>query len=162
MQTPNVTCPPVLSAVLRALERGVHVHIVTSERLMILEQLVTAGTTTAQCMRRLIRRYKRCKAWSAEADEEARLREPGTLRIHYYRARIGKSQHQEPVQSHLKLTIVDGQWVVLGSGNMDRASWYTSQELGVAFFDQRFAIDVQEAVNADLFGRKKLAFDSVA
>ncbi|GAB7343412.1 hypothetical protein MBLNU457_1443t2 [Dothideomycetes sp. NU457] len=48
IQTPNVTAIPVLNAVLDMLRRGVEVHILTSERLMILEQLVTAGTTTAR------------------------------------------------------------------------------------------------------------------
>ncbi|OCL12171.1 hypothetical protein AOQ84DRAFT_162260, partial [Glonium stellatum] len=43
LQTPNLTSPPVLTALLRALRRGVAVHILTSSRLMILEQLVTAG-----------------------------------------------------------------------------------------------------------------------
>jgi phosphatidylserine/phosphatidylglycerophosphate/cardiolipin synthase-like enzyme len=39
----------------------------------------------------------------------------------------------EPAVSHLKMTLVDGRFLVLGSGNMDRASWFTSQELGMLF-----------------------------
>jgi phosphatidylserine/phosphatidylglycerophosphate/cardiolipin synthase-like enzyme len=58
IQTPNVTAPPVLSALLKALARGIDVRIVTSERLMILEQLVTAGTTTSRCIKKLIKRYQ--------------------------------------------------------------------------------------------------------
>ncbi|KAL2031854.1 hypothetical protein VTO58DRAFT_107205 [Aureobasidium pullulans] len=48
IQTPNLTAPPVLTAILRTLHRGINIHIVTSEKLMILEQLVTAGTTTSR------------------------------------------------------------------------------------------------------------------
>jgi phosphatidylserine/phosphatidylglycerophosphate/cardiolipin synthase-like enzyme len=29
---------------------------------------------------------------------------------------------------------VDGEYLMLGSGNMDRASWWTSQEIGVLFY----------------------------
>lgn len=36
-----------------------------------------------------------------------------------------------PVKLHAKVTIVDGERMLLGSGNMDAASWGTSQELGV-------------------------------
>ncbi|KAK5000617.1 hypothetical protein LTR28_013023, partial [Elasticomyces elasticus] len=58
IQTPNLTAIPVLSSVLNALRCGIDVSILTSERLMILEQLVTAGTTTSRCVRKLIKRYK--------------------------------------------------------------------------------------------------------
>ncbi|THX74709.1 hypothetical protein D6D05_06844 [Aureobasidium pullulans] len=54
IQTPNLTAPPVLTAILRTLHRGINIHIVTSEKLMILEQLVTAGTTTSRCISKLI------------------------------------------------------------------------------------------------------------
>ncbi|KAF2096560.1 phospholipase D/nuclease [Rhizodiscina lignyota] len=159
IQTPNVTAPPVLSGLLDALQRGVDVHIVTSERLMILEQLVTAGTTTTQCLKGLIRRYKRFLVQANSRDEEAGLRSLGQLRIEYYTPRSGRGI-AEPIQSHLKLTIVDNQWVVLGSGNLDRASFYTSQELGVAFLDTAFAKNVVDTVDAALQGRKKLYFAS--
>jgi len=49
---------------------------------------------------------------------------------------------------------------VLGSGNMDRASWFTSQELGVAFFSQEMARTVRRDVDGSLQGRKKVVYDS--
>ncbi|KAK1070821.1 hypothetical protein LTR74_003733 [Friedmanniomyces endolithicus] len=55
IQTPNLTSEVVLSELLACLGRGVDVTIVTSRKLMRLEQIVTAGTTTGRCVRRLIR-----------------------------------------------------------------------------------------------------------
>ena len=108
---------------LQALRRGVNIHILTSEKLMILEQLVTAGTTTARCMRKLVKLYKRAAASPRASDEEVQAVPLGQLRVDFYRPKAqGERREGEPVQSHLKLTIVDDQWTVLGSGNMDRAS----------------------------------------
>ena len=45
----------------------------------------------------------------------------------------------EPVKSHFKCVIMDEEITILGSGNMDRASWYTSQELGIAFVSREVA-----------------------
>lgn len=54
------------------------------------------------------------------------------------------------MKCHLKCTIVDDKAVVLGSGNMDRASWFTSQEVGVAIEDGRLVswirVEVQKAL----------------
>jgi phosphatidylserine/phosphatidylglycerophosphate/cardiolipin synthase-like enzyme len=61
----------------------------------------------------------------------------------------------EPVKSHFKTTIVDGEVTVMGSGNMDRASWYTSQELGVAFFGAEFARIIKGSVDKGLEERVK-------
>lgn len=158
MQTPNITATPVLNAMLSALQRGVNIHIVTSERLMILEQLVTAGTTTARCMKWLIRRYKLLGKKADGADLEAG-RELGELLIEYYMPRPNAGK-EEPVQSHLKLTIADDNITVLGSGNMDRASWYTSQELGVALLDPAFAATVKNEIKDALNGRTTVFFDS--
>ena len=75
----------------------------------------------------------------------------GDLRIEYF---TPKGQGRgEPQQSHLKCTIVDGELVILGSGNLDRASWFTSQELGVAFFDKAFAEKLQIDLEGALKGR---------
>jgi phosphatidylserine/phosphatidylglycerophosphate/cardiolipin synthase-like enzyme len=169
IQTPNVTAPPVLSALLAALARGIDVQILTSERLMILEQLVTAGTTTSRCITKLIKRYRKLGAKSSRSrlsDEEAAISppSPGSLQISYFEPFGGpKSRGQEggePQQSHLKMTIVDGEVVVLGSGNLDRASWYTSQELGVAFFDKQVVKKIVMAVDEAMQGRSKTVFDS--
>ncbi|KAK3714449.1 hypothetical protein LTR37_007755 [Vermiconidia calcicola] len=174
IQTPNLTCPPVLSALLKALARGVNIEILTSERLMILEQLGTAGTTTKRCVKKLIKRHERLVAEykariRGDADPvllesgELGRKQPGRLTVHYYRADpsgAGISGSAEPVQSHLKLTIVDGEVTVLGSGNMDRASWFTSQELGVAFFSKEFAAYVRSELDPMMVGRRKCVYDA--
>ncbi|KAE8850000.1 hypothetical protein PTNB85_00416 [Pyrenophora teres f. teres] len=167
IQTPNVTAPPVLSAILRALARGIDVRILTSERLMILEQLVTAGTTTSRCINRLIKRYRKLSSDTIQAtDEESPMAafQPGNLHISYFDA-IGGPRSRgreggEPQQSHLKMTIVDDEVLVLGSGNLDRASWFTSQELGVAFFDRDVVLKVKSAVDTGMEGRSRVVFDS--
>ncbi|CAI6332990.1 unnamed protein product [Periconia digitata] len=173
IQTPNVTSPPVLSAILSALARGIDVHIRTSARLMILEQLVTAGTTTSRCVKTLIKRYKRLVHSSQASslstnDEEAAIAispsRPGRLRIEFFEPLDGaKKRGQEggePQQSHLKMTCVDGEVVVLGSGNLDRASWFTSQELGVAFFDKNLVESIERSVGEAMNGRTRTVFDS--
>ncbi|EMD60602.1 hypothetical protein COCSADRAFT_150688 [Bipolaris sorokiniana ND90Pr] len=167
IQTPNLTSPPVLSALLRALARGVDVRILTSKRLMILEQLVTAGTTTTRCVRRLIRRYR---ALSSERqgliDEESAIAagQPGRLVVSYWTPLGGlKARGEEggeAQQSHFKMVSVDEEVVVLGSGNLDRASWFTSQELGVAFFGKEVVSGILGAVEAGGRGRGKVVFDS--
>jgi phosphatidylserine/phosphatidylglycerophosphate/cardiolipin synthase-like enzyme len=169
IQTPNVTAPPVLSALLEALARGIDVHIVTSERLMILEQLVTAGTTTSRCIKKLIKRYQQLKhEREGPRDEEEAIATPklGRLRVAYFEPIGGPKkrgqEEGEPQQSHLKMMIVDDEVVVLGSGNLDRASWFTSQELGVAFFNKEVVKKVGNAVDEGTQGRCKLMFDSAS
>ncbi|KAK5011103.1 hypothetical protein LTR16_005119 [Cryomyces antarcticus] len=166
IQTPNLTAPPVLSVLLAALRRGVTVHIVTSERLMILEQLVTAGTTTSRCVRKLVKVHKRLLAGTRGVPsdvEHGYVQKPGALRIYYYQPCLTTPKPRvEPVQSHLKLTIVDGNITVLGSGNMDRASWYTSQELGVAFFSRELAEKIRSTVAQAMESRTKLCYSSAA
>ena len=153
IQSPNLTSPPVLSALLTALKSGIHITILTSERLMILEQLVTAGTTTLRCMKKLIKRHKslvtRWQETKSGTLEAGLSRAPGSLQIKLYLPNPNQVQGRpEPLQSHLKLTIIDGEWTVFGSGNLDRASWYTSQELGVAFFASDLASKVRTSVDS--------------
>ena len=57
------------------------------------------------------------------------------------------------MKTHLKMTIVDDDITVLGSGNMDRASWFTSQELGVALLSKRKAESVRDCVMSGLEDR---------
>lgn len=149
IQTPNLTAAPVFSAMLAALQRGIDIHIVTSEKLMVLEQLVTAGTTTAACIAKLVSRYRHlCDG--AQTDLEAARGKVGKLKIEYF---VPGRAGNEPKQSHLKCTIVDDELVILGSGNLDRASWYTSQELGVAFLDKVFANKLRGELGKVLEGR---------
>lgn len=141
MTTPNLTSPPVLNTLWKALIRGVNVHIITNEKLMRNEQLITAGTTTARCLRKLQVRYRSAMRGQIKRDEDAEDLEHGTLV-----SRLGKLQIETPTQLHLKCTIVDARATILGSGNMDRASWYTSGELGVAFESVEFATCVHDFV----------------
>ncbi|KAI1463377.1 phospholipase D/nuclease [Daldinia caldariorum] len=174
MQTPNLTSAMVIDKLLEALERGVNVTIVTNARLMLLEQLVTAGTTTSRCLNSLISRYKRLKSQnslstsndnpensSMAVDIEAQQPQLGVLNVYYYRPNSEGQTNvmaSEPVQSHLKLTIIDTQYVVLGSGNMDRASWFTSQELGILFHSKDFATALENAVFGILDSRRESVF----
>lgn len=144
--TPNLTCAAVISHLLSALSRGVQVTIRTSKNMMLIEQLVTAGTTTSLSLRSFVKQYQKLvDAHTAASDTEGRDLEtgvnqsprPGALRIFYYKpdaGAISALDENEPVVSHIKLVRVDNEFVVLGSGNMDRASWYTSQELGILFY----------------------------
>jgi phosphatidylserine/phosphatidylglycerophosphate/cardiolipin synthase-like enzyme len=72
------------------------------------------------------------------------------LKIGYFRPVMGAGG---PVKSHLKLTVVDDEVTVLGSGNMDRASWFTSQELGVALLSKELAEHVKDCVTSGLEDR---------
>lgn len=162
IQTPNLTAHPCLSAIRDALQRGIDVSIVTSEKLMVLEQLVTAGGTTARCVKHLISQHE--TLLRQRSDEEAGLVKPGRLSICYYMplavAKSGVSGGAEPVQSHLKLTIVDEETAVFGSGNMDRASWYTSQELGVSFHAKELVAQVRQSLAPLMQDRVKTVYDS--
>ncbi|KAJ4361020.1 uncharacterized protein N0V89_001589 [Didymosphaeria variabile] len=174
IQSPNLTAPPVLTSILKALERGIDVQILTSERLMILEQLVTAGTTTSRCVKTLVKRYKKLARnivagqRRPATDEEAAISPPrlGRLQISYFEPIGGLKgrgeEGGEPQQSHLKMTIADGEVVVLGSGNLDRASWFTSQELGVAFFDKGLVQQVESVLDRAMEGRARVVYDSAA
>jgi phosphatidylserine/phosphatidylglycerophosphate/cardiolipin synthase-like enzyme len=137
--TPNVTSWPLVHALLAALRRGVHVQLRTSRDMMLIEQLVTAGTLTSWCLRSFVKRYERMRGEARRGDVEAQAGAVGNLEILYYKALPSREgEDDEPVVSHFKMTMVDGEYVVLGSGNMDRASWWTSQEIGVLFYQPGF------------------------
>jgi phosphatidylserine/phosphatidylglycerophosphate/cardiolipin synthase-like enzyme len=156
LQTPNLTSKPVIYALLSALERGINIELVTSSILMILEQLGTAGTITEFEIWKLRRRYLKLRQnyeAKSRTDPEHQSPKPGSLKIGYYTPRPHTQGDEEPVKSHLKLTIVDEEIVVLGSGNMDRASFYTSQELGIAFFSRDLARVVKSTTVEALQGR---------
>lgn len=122
MLTPNLTEPAVLDALGCALERGVSLTIWTNRTLMTMEQIVTAGTTTPRCIRAL---QKKAQAFR------------GVLRVHYFDQGPGKeplldrNKEVTPIKLHSKVTIIDADKILVGSCNMDAASWSTSQELGV-------------------------------
>ncbi|KJZ77257.1 hypothetical protein HIM_03578 [Hirsutella minnesotensis 3608] len=157
--TPNLTSGPVVEALLEALDRGVDVQIRTSKGMMLLEQLVTAGTTTARCIKKLVKRYKVLQTRAQATDLEAQPVSPGRLEIRYFKAFPSrKDRDDEPVVSHFKMTMVDDEYLVLGSGNMDRASWWTSQELGILFYVPSF--QGQTLWDTVLERRTELAFHS--
>lgn len=165
IQTPNLTSPPVISALQDALCRGINVSILTSERLMRLEQLVTAGTTTSRCMKKLIKAHRNLLARQGnvntrELEDGLLNRSIGRLKISYFTHRAGNQDGSNAVQSHLKLTIVDGKVVVFGSGNLDRASWYTSHELGVAFKSPDLVKGVAASLDTAMANRQTLIYNS--
>jgi len=165
VQTPNLTCSAVLHALLDALRRGVDVHIVTNPNLMILEQLLTAWTTTSRCLKWLVRQYEAIRQIAGGTRR-------GRLRISHFKRlevrqngalpdlEMGSAGGEEPVRSHVKLTVVDDGFTLLGSGNMDRASWFTSQELGILFQSTDFAIKTKAAMDGVLEGRVESRYDS--
>ncbi|KAI0490275.1 hypothetical protein F4859DRAFT_2419 [Xylaria cf. heliscus] len=176
VQTPNPTSAAVIDALLEALDRGVEVTVVTSKRMMILEQLLTGGTTTSWSLRSFIKAYeKRKKRFTHYTgsdgneesgvipDLEAQTPRLGSLEIFYFQplpANGMQKVSEEPVHSHLKLMTVDDEYAVLGSGNMDRASWFTSQELGILFHSNDFVTNVSDAVSQALIGRLSVVFNS--
>ena len=77
----------------------------------------------------------------------------GRLRISYFRPQRLGTKGVEPVKSHIKCTVVDDEVIVLGSGNMDRASWYTSQELGIALWGRELVAEILRNLEGALEGR---------
>ena len=144
--TPNLTSPPVISALLEALSRGVNVTIITNRRMMILEQMITSGTITEISVWKLRRRYNRLSRRELaphhleDLEIGVEARNIGSLEIGYYRPTV------EYKKMHIKCSTIDNRVVVLGSGNMDRASWYTSQELGVAIEGEEVVNGVWKAI----------------
>ena len=162
IQTPNLTSQPAMEGLLAALGRGVEVSITTSENLQRMEQVVTAGTTTGRCIEHMVAKHKLMveeRKKRGQDVEEAHL-PVGKLSVAYYTPHPrSESQPQEmrlpdePVQSHFKLTLIDDDAAVFGSGNLDRASWFTSQELGVAFFGREVVGRVGEGLKGVMGGR---------
>lgn len=126
---------------------------------MLIEQLVTAGTTTSWCLSSFIKRYKALVDRHRSSDREAQRVTPGRLELFYYKPiEWRRGEEDEPVVSHFKMTLVDGEYLVLGSGNMDRASWWTSQEIGVLFYVPGF--DGHRMWDSVLDKRTEVFFDS--
>lgn len=100
----------------------------------------------------------RSRPYGSEGEsEEAPISKPGTLKIGYF---IGSRPGAEEglKKSHVKCTIIDDEVVILGSGNMDRASWFTSQELGIAFEGKPIVKDVWKQLETELEGRVEKYF----
>lgn len=171
--TPNITYTPVINALFDAIARGVDVRIVVSRKLMILEQLVTAATMTEWEVWKMGRRYRKLVSCSSRQTYDVEAGNPriGNLELVYFdparvnvvgrnnpairdsetgnnetgtRSLSSIRKESQPVKLHLKMTIIDNEITVLGSGNMDRASWVTSQELGVAIFSEEVSRSLVE------------------
>ena len=114
--------------------------------MMILEQLTTSGTIIELCVWKLRRQYSRMSRQklapgsSEDVESGVYARSIGSLQIGYYHPTV------EYKRTHIKCSTVDNRAVVLGSGNMDRASWYTSQELGVAIEGEEIVNGVWKAI----------------
>ncbi len=121
---------------------------------MVLEQLLTAGTRTELCVWRLVRAYGKLDV--ASTTDSATRAEEGRGR--FGQLRVGYFTSGREANCHVKCTIADGELVVLGSGNMDRASWYTSQELGVALEGREIVQKVWSTLEAHLDGRVERYF----
>ncbi|KAM3067223.1 hypothetical protein ACMFMG_005411 [Clarireedia jacksonii] len=171
--TPNLTYRPLITALIAALHRGVDVRIVLPKRMMVFEQLLTAGTVSEIEVWRMRRRLVKGRNRGVADEEMGGRGNVGRLEIVWFDAQrvraIGGDRMMEeeqgerdrmvgetgvvgenkgrPTKLHLKLTIVDDKVTVLGSGNMDRASWVTSQEVGVAVFSEEVARRVGETVS---------------
>ena len=61
-------------------------------------------------------------------------------------------------KSPVKCTVLHDEVVVRGSGNMDRASWFTSQELGVAIEGRGIVEKVWGQLEMGLEGRVERYF----
>ncbi|MCJ1475168.1 hypothetical protein MMC13_003828 [Lambiella insularis] len=161
--SPNLTCQAVISALQDASIRGVDVSITTNRRMMLLEQLFTAGTITEYEVWKTRRKYQRLRrqchsAPQAEQDAELALADGGRtgtmgkMQIGYFHPR-DQDKDTEPVKCHIKCTVVDEEVIVLGSGNMDRASFFTSQELGVALYGRQLVGTIWNRIQEGLSGR---------
>ena len=64
------------------------------------------------------------------------------------------------VKCHVKCTVIDDAIVVLGSGNMDRASWYTSQELGIALENEEVVGRIMQEMHQAKAGLLENYYDS--
>lgn len=167
--TPNLTSPPLLPAILSALNRNVNITIITNRRMMVPEQLLTAGTVTELFIWRLLRNYRKAIRQQQQHNKKTRPRSQrdeeaevgiaapppklGRLQIGYFISNSHNKNVHTLKKSHAKCTIVDDDIVVLGSGNMDRASWFTSQELGIAIQGRDIVKEVWDSLEERLAGR---------
>ena len=146
LQTPNLTTAPIVRGLKEAVRRGVVVTVVTVKRMMVLEQLVTALGVATECVVRRLVKWERRRGRDLEAGG-------GRLNVFYYEEREG----EEPVKTHVKALVVDGEVAVMGSANADRASWFTSQEVNVGVLDAEFAGEVEKRLRGEVRGKGRWA-----
>ena len=58
---------------------------------------------------------------------------------------------------HAKVLLIDGNWVMVGSANMDQRSFHRNYELNVVVDSPDFGAQVAEMLDADLHGARRIA-----
>ena len=64
-----------------------------------------------------------------------------------------------PALMHAKTMVVDGQWVSIGSANIDNRSFAINNELNLAFLDKALAARMTEIFRADLKFTKQVTYE---
>ncbi|KAK6516126.1 hypothetical protein TWF506_006036 [Arthrobotrys conoides] len=121
IQTPDLNAPPVITALLEAVKRGVEVSIVLCLGYNDLgEMLPTQGGHNEWVVGHMIKQLNQ--------------QEKTRLKTYWY---VGRDM-VKPVHAakhfrtcHIKLMIVDEKIGIQGSGNQDTQSWFHSQELNI-------------------------------
>jgi cardiolipin synthase len=80
---------------------------------------------------------------------------------HYGRAlKAGVKIHEfGPALMHAKTMVVDGQWVSIGSANLDNRSFALNDELNVTFLDRRLAATMTEIFQRDLQLTRQVTYE---
>jgi cardiolipin synthase A/B len=119
----------------KAMERA----IIRAVRRGVDVSVITAGAT-GSTLDRLVRR--------ASAAHFGRVLEAG-VKIHEY----------GPALLHAKTMVVDGQWVSIGSANLDNRSFALNNELNLAFWDRGLARRLTEIFQQDLQFTKPVRYE---
>ena len=64
-----------------------------------------------------------------------------------------------PAMLHAKTMVVDGQWVSIGSANLDNRSFALNNELNLTFLDRKLAARLTEIFRQDLAFSKPVTSD---
>jgi cardiolipin synthase A/B len=64
-----------------------------------------------------------------------------------------------PALLHAKTMVIDGQWVSIGSANLDNRSFALNNELNVSFLDKKLAARMTEVFRDDLKFTKPVSYD---
>lgn len=151
MQTPNLNDDAVKAALLRAVLRGVEVRIVASKGFNeTAEQPVGGGNE------------ENLSGLYAELVGQGVTDVCDKFRVRWYsHDGIEPVVGNVPFASHAKYTSFDNQLVIVGSANMDTASWNFSQEFNLAVDDAATTAAWDAAVFDANFARG-IAFDACA
>ncbi|HEX6100660.1 MAG TPA: phospholipase D-like domain-containing protein [Thermoanaerobaculia bacterium] len=124
VESPNVNSVDFRNAIVRAVQRGVKVHLITSLGFNdFAEDLV--GGDNMEVLGRLRQEIRATVPWYAE-----------NFQLRWY-----SKDGQEPVfgnrslASHTKYMTTDGRIGIVGSGNQDKFAWNVSQEFNVLIDD---------------------------